>query len=179
MKKNYLILIIGCSIFLSGLGVSALASNDVSQKYPNTKFLIPGETLEPFSAAGGLVEINNDGDFFIGVTTFPLTSKVILSLADENDSVLFRGDVTGKSFQRVSALPHGLYKFEVLNPYEEPVQIIALFSDKDISEDFDGLTNFSGLLLAGISLVFIGLMVMIIVGIIIIIKKIRVKSSQV
>ena len=173
MKISLIILIIGLIIFAAAIGSLFYSSTNILQKYPITEILIAGETVEPFSSVGGLVEIDFANDFFLGIRPLPPGQQLILSLIHENGEVVISAPIEEIFFEKLSNVEPGWYKIEITNFGTEPVNIYAILTAHDMSKDFESIGELAIYVLVGIVLLLPGIILILVGGSFMIFKKIQ------
>jgi len=155
------------------IGSLYYSSTSVLQKYPATEILFAGETVEPFSSLGGLVEIDFANDLFLGVRPNPQDQRLILSLVNENGQMVISSPIEGVYFEKLSDIESGWYQFEITNFGGESVKIYAILTAHDMREDFETIGELAIYAIVGLVLILPGIILILCSGSFIVYKKIR------
>ena len=155
------------------MGSLFYSSTSILQKYPATEILLAGETVEAFSSIDGLVEIDFANDFFFGVRPMPQGQQLILSVVHENGEELISAPIEGIFFEKFSNVESGWYKIEITNFGTEPVNIYAILTAHDMSDDFEKIGELATFVILGAVLILPGIVLILVSGSFIIYKKIR------
>ena len=162
-------------IILTAIAISSFSysSYGVFEKYPNTEILLAGQTIEPLSNVEGLVEIDFSKEFFLGVRATPPEHQLILSLINEKGEEIITAPVEETFFEEISKVEPGWYKLEITNFGTEPVSVYAIVTAHDMRENFETIGELASFVLVGLSLIFPGIILIIIGTGFIIFKKIK------
>ena len=177
MKLSLMVLVIGVIFTSVAIGSLFYSSTSILQKYPITEILLAGETVEPFSSVGGLVEIDFANEFFLGVRPLPQDQQLILSLVKEGGEEIISAPIEGIYFEKLSDLEPGWYKIEITNFGTEPVNIYAILTAHDIREDFETIGELAIYVILGVILLLPGIILIIVGGSFIIYKKTQRKRN--
>jgi len=79
-------------------------------------------------------------------------------------------------FKRLSDVPNGFYQLQIQSLAPETTQVYVVLSEKNLQDDFENIVNITLLGVLGFFLVFFGIILMIIIGIYVIIVKIKSKK---
>lgn len=173
MNISFVVLIIGIIITAIAIASFSYSSYGVFEKYPNTEILLAGQTIEPLSSVEGLVEIDFSREFFLGVRANPQDQQLILSLINENGEEIITAPVEGTFFEKVSKVEPGWYKLDIASFGTEPVSVYAIITAHDMRDSFETIGELASFVVAGLVLIFPGVIMIIIGGSFIIYKKIK------
>jgi len=141
-------------------------------RFPDTKFVMEGSKIEPFSSSGGPIEINYKDGFYLGVRTIPMEGSIVITLTDESGNVPFSVPISGSFFEHIDA-PQGVYLFEVMNMESSTVQVSALITPTDLKSEFDSFAGIAVGVLTGSFLLLTGIVILAIFAIFVVSKKFR------
>ena len=170
-------MIIGVIITAGAFATFYYSSVEVMEKYPFTEILFAGDTLEPLSSVSGLVEIDFDDDFFLGVRAIPQGQHLILSLVSEQGQEVITAPIGEVFFEKLSGVESGLYKFEISHFGSEPVSVYAILTAHDMGKDFETFGNFAVYVMVGSVLLLPGIILIFGSGTFIIYKKIKERNK--
>ena len=115
LKKSIIVLIIGIIITAVALGSTYYSTTGFLEKYPTSELLYAGETIGPASSTSGLIEIDFDDDFFLGIRTIPPGQNLIMSLVKEGGQEIITAPIGESYFEKLSDIEPGWYKLEIRN----------------------------------------------------------------